>query len=213
MVKVLLSVLAVIISTAGCSVGNGVSPNTPKTNNMQTSSGLTSIEEKILKHAESNFSLAKAEADLKKISSLNLPEETTYYYLEKKGSYGSTYYNYFVYKNELFCSGIEGDFERYLKALNFLSAKNVTAEQFWNSYQQLGFHDGESMIIDEKLLSQPYEFVKPFINRISKPELDYQNGSATFIFYSVNTDNESVTKNVVEVSSDYKVSKKSERLK
>ena len=205
--------LAVIITTASCGASSGVSPSTQNTNNMQTTSVLSSNEEKILKHAESNFSISKDEADVKKTSSLNLPEGTESYYLEKKGSYGSRNYNYFVYKNELFCSGIEGDFERYLKALNFLSAKNLNSEQFWNSYQQLGFHDGESMIVNEKLLSQPYEFVKPFLSRISKPELVYQNNSATFTFYSVNTDNESVTKNVVEVSSDYKVSKKSERLK
>lgn len=198
MLKVLLVFFSVLAYTGGCEMSGSVA-------NLQNAEGQKDFEEKILKHARDNFSLSGSDVTLKEITSKDLPAGVRYYYLEKKGSYGNDYYSYFAYNGNLFCSKIEGDFERLLKDLNFLSNKNLSAAQFWTLFQTLKFNYRDAIVIDEKLISKPFEIMKPVLNQLSSPKLDYKDGGAAFVFNMIDAENKIIRKYSVSVSPEYRV--------
>lgn len=200
MLKVLLMFFSMLAYTGGCDMTRSVA-------NLENTEGQKGIEEQIFKHAKDNFSLSSDDVTLKEITSKDLPAGLRYFYLEKKGSYGNDHYSYFSRNNSLYCSKTEGDFARLLKDLDFLSKKNLTATQFWIFFQPLEFKYKDAMLIDEKIISKPFEIMKPVSNQLAPPKLDYKNGgAATFTFCMVDMENKIVRKYTVDVSPEYKVS-------
>lgn len=173
--------------------------------NTQTQTSQNNPEAEILAHAEKHFSLNKSEVDLLKTNNPNLPSGVQSYYLEKKGSYGNKYYNYLVMGNKLYCSGTEGDFERFLKDAGFLEKKNFNENNFWNVFQLLKFNDRENILIDKEVVEKPYEFLKPFASTISAPKLEYGDAGAIFTFFTANSGDMIVKKYRVTVDRDYQV--------
>ena len=211
MIKILSLSLILLFYAGGCDM-NAEAVNTQNKDNIQESDARNSIKEKIFAHAEKNFSLDKSQAELKEITSLDLPNGVTAYYLEKKGTYGSEYYNYLVYKNELYCSKTDGDFSKLLKDFDVLKNKNLSAKQFWTVFQKLEFKDGEAMLIDERLIASPSEFFKPMVNKLSPPKLNYNENGAEFVSFTANSNDRFVEKHTVTVSSDYNVKVDSEKV-
>jgi hypothetical protein len=199
MLKVLLVFFSILAYTGGCDMTGSVA-------NLQNTENQKGVEEKIFKHAQDNFSLSRNDVTLKEITSRDLPAGVRYYYLEKKGSYGNNYYNYFVHNGNLFCSKTEGDFARLLKDLDFLSKKNLSTAQFWTFFQTLEFKYKDAMLIDEKLIGKPFEIMKPVLNQLAAPKLDYKESGATFTFGILDTENKIVRNYTVNVSPEYKVS-------
>lgn len=163
------------------------------------------FEQKILKHAKDNFSLDFNEVAVTAITVTDLPAGVKSYYLEKKGSYGNQYYNYYVYDDNLFCSEIDDDFEKLLKELNFLAEKKLTVVQFWNLFQPLKLRYKSAILIDQALLAKPYNVLKPVANQLAPPNLEYSNDRAIFTFFIFDNERETVRRYTANISSDYEV--------
>lgn len=198
MLKAVLILTLLLGYTGGCEMTGTIT-------NVGSDQPEQAIEAKIKKHAEENFSLDSSQISLKRTDVSNLPEGVRSYYLEKKGSYGNVSYNYLVKSDKIYCSGIEKDFESFLKDSEFLQKKNYSAANFWSLYRTLRFKDRETLVVDEVIVAKPYEFMKPYATQISVPKLEYSDNRVNFIFFTANDGDRTVKRNEVKVNSDYSV--------
>ena len=158
----------------------------------------------ILDHLKDNFSLTENEVAIKKLTPENLPDGVEQYHAEKKGSYGNIHYNYLVFTQQLFCSGIEGDFGRFLQTYGFLQKKDLTETQMLKLFLVLQFRIKDTTILDKQDLQE--DNLKPYLSQLSGPKLSYSSeGGATLTFFTRRIGKTAVEKWVASVAPNYKV--------
>ncbi|MEP6924184.1 MAG: hypothetical protein ABI954_06950, partial [Pyrinomonadaceae bacterium] len=162
-------------------------------------------EQTILNHVKQNFSLAADEVSIKKIEAENLPNGVAQYYVEKKSSYGNIFYNYLIYNNQLYCSGVEKDFGKFLQDTNFLAAKNLTTAQFLQLYRVLSFKRRDINILSAEKISNPSDKIKLYAKQLAPPQLTFEDGGATLIFFGKKVAAEKVERFEIKVSPAYQV--------
>lgn len=171
----------------------------------------SSIEKAIVAHAKENFSLSADEIALKAIDSKTLPGGVSQYYLEKKSSYGNISYNYIVYNDKIFCSGIETDFGNFLKERDFLRNKDLDDQQFLALYRTLRSKRRDILIIDKAKIADD-ESLKLYQNQIMPPRLTFNGNEALLIFYTKKVAGMAIEKFEVKVSPSYTVTVQNSKL-
>lgn len=204
MVKILLLSLLIFSFPGGCSLMEQAA----STNTMPADS----IEQAILDHVKQNFSLAPNEVHIKKITPENLPADVSQYYVEKKSSYGNIYYNYLARDNRLYSSGVKEDFGRFLKDADFLNKMNLNETEFFSAFRVLKFKPRDVNVLDANAVSNPSDKLKPYANQLSAPKLAFENGGATYVFFTKKVVGSDVQKWEVTISPTYEVNVNSQAL-
>jgi hypothetical protein len=110
-----------------------------------------------------------------------------------------------VRSDQIYCSGVDGDFARFLKDYEFLSKKEFDTNWFLAVARKfIDFRD--VLIIDEERMKNPREQLKPFISKISTPVLTRgTDGGATFTYFTQSVTVLPVQKHEIKIAPDYKV--------
>lgn len=162
-------------------------------------------EQAILEHARKNFSLPKSDVDVTSIPPEDLPAGVAQYYLEQKGSHGNINYNYLVFNNQIFCSGVNGDFERFLKSYGFLE-KRPDVKQFVKVLRLLSIKQRDLRVLDEKRIGNPPEELQPYAAQVSAPRMTPADGGGVAVtFFTTTLSGGAPEKWVVRVAPDYTV--------
>jgi hypothetical protein len=138
-----------------------------------------------------------------------LPKNMEVYYVEKEGSYGNIYYHCVVDNGELFTSANEDSFDKLLKKEQYLSNKNLTAEQLVILFRLLKVKMRDTEVVGIQDLQSaskgsPEEPAPPAVT-------ETKNGvEVTFWTKSLRHEPEKWS---FTISSDYKVTYKNDRLK
>lgn len=171
---------------------------------VSTTSGNGAAEKRIQEHAQKTLSLSAAQTELTALSADPLlPGVQQFFVRDKNQSHGKEY-TYFIFNNELYCSGVSEDFGRFLKDFNFLKKTDLDEKWFLNAlYKLKNFQD--QLPIDRERIAQPNERLKPLVNKVSVPKLDRTDGAATFVFYTQMMRAAAIQKFVVSIASDYTV--------
>jgi hypothetical protein len=196
MVKIFLLCLLLINIVGGCKMAEAVS---------EATNGDKAVEQRIREHAQQHLSLSPDKIVLKEMKADDLlPQVQQFYLLEKNVSDGRQY-TYLVKNDQIYCSGVDGDFRRFLKDYEFLSKKEFDTKWFLAVARKfIDFRD--MLVIDEERIKNPREQLKPFISKISAPILTRDNdGGTTFTFFTQSVTVLPVQKHEIKVSPDYKV--------
>lgn len=163
-------------------------------------------EQRIKEHAQKYFSLSPDKVDLGEMKADPMLPETREFYLQAKNISDGKQYTYLLRNNQLYCSGIDDDFGRFLKDYGLLQKKELDSNWFLNVVLKLNdFRD--MLVIDEQRINNPQEQLKPFLSKISIPTLDRtNNGGATFTFFTQSPIVRPVQKHEIKVAPDYIVS-------
>ena len=193
--ELLLTLLLLAIS-GGCTMTESSSATTTKITDPTMKA--------ILDHLKDNFSLTENEVVIKKLTPENLPGEVEQYYAEKKGSSGNIHYNYLVFNQQLFCSGVEGDFGRFLQTYDFLQKKDISETQLLKLFRVLQFRIKDITILDKPDLKD--DNLKPYLSQLSEPKLSYSgDGGAALTFFTRRIGKTTIEKWVASIAPDYKV--------
>ncbi len=149
---------------------------------MQETTAQTDAAQKIvLEHAAKNYSLPPADVKVSDVTPKNFFPEVKRYYLEQNKSQHLNY-NYLVYKNQAYSSGIDGDLRRFLKDYDFVRKTGdvdeyLTLLRIFSLPKNINVIDAEYIGNHQKEL-QSYAQVQP-------PKLVKNNdGSAEISFYT-----------------------------
>lgn len=200
MLKLLGLFLGLMIVGGGCSKMSEVFSNTNVAAQNQDDAALKQVAE----HAAKNFSLAANDITVKEVALKDLPTGVRQFYVEEKGKSDGKTYNYLLFENKLYSSGIDEDFGRFLKDNKFLERKDLDANWFQTILWKL--NDFKNiLLIDAEKISNPSEKLKPFLPKIAAPVLNRTDNGAVYKFYTQSVTVRPVQKFEITVAPDYKV--------
>ena len=160
------------------------------------------IEQRIKEHAQKNFSLTADQITVGELKTNDLPSGVRQFYVEKKGATGNLSYQYLVWNNQIYCSGVDDDFGKFLKDYGFLQNKNLDANQLMQILRKLKNYR-EMMPITEADLKNDAD-LKPFLGKISAPSLvAAEGGGALFTFFTQTVTTTPIQKFEVKISPSY----------
>lgn len=199
MLKLFGLFLSLMIIGGGCSkMTGGFSDANAETQNQDA------ILKQVAEHAEKNFSLSAGDIVVKEVTLKDLPADVRQFYVEKKGQSDGKTYNYLLFENKLYSSGVNEDFGRFLKDYKFLEKKELGAEWFQSVLWKLNnFKD--ILLIDEERINNPREALKPFLGKIAAPVFNRTNDGAVYKFYTQSVTVRPVQRFEITVAPDYKV--------
>lgn len=201
MLKLLGLFLSLLIIGGGCNqMTQGISNTNAATTQNQDEATLKQIAE----HAEKNFSLSANDITVKEVALKDLPIGVRQFYVQSKGKSDGKTYNYLLFENKLYCSGIDEDFGRFLKDNKFLERTDLDAKWFQTILWKL--NDFKNiLLIDEAKIAKPDEDLKPFLPKITAPELKKNADGAVCKFFTQSVTVRPVQKFEITVSPNYKV--------
>lgn len=162
-------------------------------------------EQRIKQHAQKHFAISPEKINLAEAKSDSEISGVREFYLSQEGRSSGGDYTYFLYKNNLYCSGIDEDFSRFLKDYEFLKKDELDKQWFMYVLKKLNNYQNQ-MIITEKDLNNSTADLKPFLEKISVPEyVKTENDGVKFTFFTQTPMTLPVRKHEVTVSPDYKV--------
>ena len=159
---------------------------------------------RIAEHAAQNLSLAPGEITVKEVALKDLPPGVRQFYVQAKGRADGKTYNYLLFEDKLYSSGVEDDFGRFLKDNRFLERPELDAKWFQTILWKL--NDFKNiLLIDEAKIANPDEELKPFLPKIAAPSLEKSASGASYKFFTQSITVRPVQRFEITVAPDYKV--------
>ena len=195
MLKLTIIFFTMLFVYGGCNMTEAVS----------TSGDTSAVEQRIKEHAQKNFSIPADKINFTKAGFESEVSGVQEFFISEEGrSHGSSY-TYFLYKDNLYCSGIDEDFGRFLKDYDFL--KKPELDRKWFLYVLRKLNDfGDQIFILENRINKPGDNLKPFLSKISVPKFEKTaNSGAKLTLFTQSPRTVPVRMHEITVSSDYKV--------
>lgn len=159
---------------------------------------------RVAEHAAQNLSIPASEMTVKEVALKDLPAGVRQFYVQAKGRSDGKTYNYLLFEDKLYSSGVEEDFGRFLKDNKFLERSELDAKWFQTILWKL--KDFKNiLLIDEAKIANPDEELKPFLPKISAPSLEKSASGASYKFFTQSVTVRPVQRFEVTVAPDYKV--------
>ena len=172
-------------------------------------SSATKSTQAIIDDAKKHLNVAADKIFVEEIQIETLPKNMEVYYVEKEGSYGNIYFHYVVDSGELFSSANEDSFDKLLKKEDYLSKKNLTAEQLVTLFRLLKVKMRDTEVVGIQDLQNAS---KGTSEQPAPPALAETKNGVEVTFWTKSLRHEP-EKWSFTISSDYKVTYKNDRLK
>lgn len=143
----------------------------------------TKSTQAIIDHVKKHLSLSENDITILETPISQLPEHLEVYYVEKKGSYGNTYYQYIVSGEDLFCSEEKDSFEKLLKKERFLEKKNLTVDQLITLFSLLKVKFRDMEVIKAEDLA-PGGMFEQYAKKAAAPAMFESKDGVKIVFWT-----------------------------